>query len=33
MEQPPGEVVLVHGERDAKRILKSKLNEQGVKVR
>ncbi len=33
IEQPPGEVVLVHGEDDAKRALHAKLAEHGLTVR
>ncbi len=33
MSQPPGEVVLVHGERDAKAALKTKLQSAGIHVR
>ncbi|MDH3719345.1 MAG: MBL fold metallo-hydrolase [Planctomycetota bacterium] len=33
MSQPPGEVVLVHGERDAKAALKAKLEAAGINVR
>ena len=33
MSQPPGEVVLVHGESDAKRALKNKLEQAGHSVR
>ncbi|NIL95914.1 MAG: hypothetical protein GTO62_01925, partial [Planctomycetales bacterium] len=33
MSQPPGEVVLVHGEGDAKVALKTKLQSAGIHVR
>ena len=33
MSQPPGQVVLVHGEDDAKRALRNRLNIQGVNAR
>ncbi|HUS40157.1 MAG TPA: MBL fold metallo-hydrolase RNA specificity domain-containing protein, partial [Pirellulales bacterium] len=33
MSEPPGEVVLVHGERDAKAALQEKLTTAGVSVR
>ena len=33
MQQPPGEIVLVHGESDAKSALRSKLDVRGLPVR
>ena len=33
MSEPPGEIVLVHGERDAKAVLRSKLESAGYQVR
>ncbi|MBL7044069.1 MAG: MBL fold metallo-hydrolase [Pirellulaceae bacterium] len=33
MEQPPGEIVLVHGEEEAKAALKAKLEQRGLNVR
>ena len=33
MSEPPGEMVLVHGERDAKAALRSKLESAGYQVR
>ena len=33
MHEPPGEIVLVHGEQDAKATLKNKLESVGLRVR